>query len=83
MRGIESQVTEPNEPLAGLPVVPPDVLVRRDDEIRAREIIDQYQNEQVERAERPSWKCPSCGTTVPGAYDECDQCETPKLLEPS
>ena len=72
--GIESQVSEPNEPFSGLPVVAPDVLVRRRDEARAREVVAAYEETEIARAERPEWKCPVCGVTVPGAYDECDNC---------
>lgn len=38
--GITCQVTEPNEPFAGLPITAPDVLVRVADEARARAIIE-------------------------------------------
>ncbi len=31
---IDAQVSEENEPFAGLPIVPPDVLVRKADEAR-------------------------------------------------
>ncbi len=71
---IDAQVSEENEPFAGLPIVPPDVLVRKADEARARSIVAEYQREQVDRAERPDWTCPKCGATVVGAFDECDAC---------
>jgi hypothetical protein len=71
---IAAEVTEENEPFAGLPVVPPDVLVRKADEARARAVIAVYEKEQEERAARPDWKCPKCGVTVIGAFDECDNC---------
>ena len=35
---IDAQVSEENEPFAGLPIVPADVLVRKADETRARAI---------------------------------------------
>src|SRR6185436_3247800 len=41
--GIESSVSEENEPLAGLPMVPPDVLVRRRDLAQAEAIIADYE----------------------------------------
>ena len=47
--GIEAQVSEENEPFAGLPIVPPDVLVKKMDEGRARAIVAQYEKEQEER----------------------------------
>ena len=71
---IDAQVSEENEPFAGLPIVPPDVLVRKADEARARLIVDGFQREQVARAERPDWTCPQCRATVVGAFDECDAC---------
>lgn len=52
--GIEAFVSEANEPLAGLTIVAPDVLVARENEVRAREIIDDYDDKQIERAESES-----------------------------
>jgi hypothetical protein len=49
--GIEAFVSEENEPLAGLTIAAPDVLVARENEARAREIIDNYDDLQIERAE--------------------------------
>ena len=72
--GIEAFVSEENEPLAGLSIAAPDVLVSRADEIRARSIIERYDNEQLQRATRPDWQCAACGATVLGAFDECDAC---------
>lgn len=72
--GIEAFVSEENEPLAGLSIAAPDVLVSREDEVRARSIIERYDNEQLQRATRPDWKCPACGAHVIGAFDECDAC---------
>lgn len=72
--GIEAFVSEQNEPLAGLPIAAPDVLVSRADEARARAIVARYEEGQIERAERPDWKCAKCGATVIGAFDICDAC---------
>ncbi len=71
--GIAASVSEENEPLP-LPITPPDVLVFRRDEARARAIIDKYDAEQERRADRPDWKCAKCGADVIGAFDECDVC---------
>ena len=71
---IQAFVSEENEPFSGLTIVAPDVLVSRQDEIRARSIIERYDNMQSARATRPDWKCPSCGVKVLGALDECDAC---------
>jgi Putative prokaryotic signal transducing protein len=72
--GIAAEVTEENEPFAGLPIVPPDVLVKQSDEVRARAIVAEYEKEQEERAQRPDWVCPNCHVNVIGAFDECDNC---------
>ena len=71
---IDVSVSEENEPLAGLTIVPPDVLVRRSDEVRARAIVQDYEDQQLARADRPDWICAKCGATVVGAFDECDAC---------
>jgi rubrerythrin len=73
---IDAQVSEANEPLAGLSIAAADVLVRRSDLARAQAIVEDYDRKKIERAERPEWKCPKCGATVLGAYDECDVCGT-------
>ena len=63
---IEAQVSEEHEPFAGLPIVPPDVLVRKADEVRARAIVADYQRDLIERAQRPDWICAECGAVVVG-----------------
>lgn len=73
---ITAFVSEENDPLAGLTIAAPDVLVSRQDEIRARSIIERYDDMQSARAARPDWKCPSCSAKVLGALDECDACGT-------
>ncbi len=75
--GIEAAVAGENQPLS-LMITPSAVLVRREDEARAREIIERYDAEQVARADRPDWKCPACGAKVIGAFDDCDACGAPK-----
>jgi len=72
--GIQASVSEENEPLAGLPIAAPDVLVRHSDEVRARAIVADYQDDLIRRAERPDWTCPKCGATVEGSFDFCDVC---------
>lgn len=72
--GIEAFVSEENEPLAGLTITAPDVLVARKEEARAREIVANFDREQEERAHRPDWTCPKCGANVIGAFDYCDVC---------
>ncbi len=82
--GIDASVSEENEPLAGLTIVPPDVLVRRQDEARARAIVADYDRLQEERANRSDWVCPKCGAEVVGAFDLCDACgaDRPGTEEP-
>jgi hypothetical protein len=75
--GIQAVVSEEHDPLS-LPISPPHVLVRRADEARARTVVEQYDEEQIRRAERPDWICPACGATVVGAFDECDVCGAPR-----
>jgi len=72
--GIEASVTEENEALSGLAMSSASVWVRHEDETRARRVVDEYDAEQVRRADRPDWTCPKCGVTVVGAFDECDAC---------
>jgi rubrerythrin len=72
--GIEATVAEENDPLSLPAVSPTEVLIRQQDEARAQPIIDDFENEQIRRAERPDWLCPKCGATVIGAFDECDAC---------
>lgn len=73
-QGIEASVSEENEPLAGLSIASPDVLVKRSDEVRARALIETMEDDQIRRAERPDWTCPKCAATVEGSFDFCDAC---------
>ncbi|HEX4145621.1 MAG TPA: DUF2007 domain-containing protein [Pirellulales bacterium] len=72
--GIAAEVSEENEPLAGLQIDPPNVFVKQADEARARAIVDEYEKDEEERAARPDWVCPKCQAKVIGAFDECDVC---------
>jgi hypothetical protein len=49
---IEAVVTEANQPLAGLDITPTDVMVRREDEDRARAFIADYEEKLIEEAEK-------------------------------
>ena len=51
---IEAVVTEANQPLAGLDITPTDVMVRREDEDRARAFIADYEEKLIEEAEKGS-----------------------------
>ena len=75
--GIEATVSGENQPLS-LVNFTSDVLVRREDEARARAIVERYDEEQIARADRPDWKCAACGADVIGAFDECDACGAAK-----
>lgn len=72
--GIAADVSEENEPLAGTAIDPPAVWVKAADEVQARQIVDQFEQDQEQRAARPDWVCPKCKATVIGAFDECDVC---------
>jgi hypothetical protein len=50
--GIAAAVSEENEPLAGLDITPPDVLVRVADEARARAFIADYEEKLIEETEK-------------------------------
>jgi hypothetical protein len=76
--GIESRVTEPNEPLEGIGITPHEVLVRQADAARAQQVVKEYEQQQQQRARRPDWTCPACSAHVPGIHDECDDCGAPR-----
>lgn len=75
--GIESQVTEQNEPFVGLSTAAHDLLVRGDDEELARAIVQRQEEIQQQRVAQPDWKCPWCGQQMPGDVDECECCGGP------
>jgi len=76
--GIEARVTEEYDPLAGLNIGAPDVLVHRRDFKQAESVIDQYEERQVARMQGPEWKCEGCGAMNFAAYDTCDTCGVAK-----
>ncbi|HEY5312367.1 MAG TPA: DUF2007 domain-containing protein [Pirellulales bacterium] len=76
--GIAAVVSEENEPLAGLSIAAPDVLVHQRDFTRAEQIIEQYEERQVARMEGPQWKCDACGAMNYAGYDSCDTCGVEK-----
>jgi hypothetical protein len=49
--GIACQVAEANEPLAGLSIVEPDVMVKARDQARAEQIIAEWEARQDEHGE--------------------------------
>ncbi len=64
-------------------VTAPRVWVFRSDEIRARELLDEY--ERVHRRPHPdeapsaeTWKCPTCGEEVETEFELCWNCQTPR-----
>src|SRR5262245_41739408 len=75
--GIQATAAEVNEPLAGLPIVPPDVMVRRIDEAAAESVIADYEDKKRQRLGTENWTCPKCEASVPATFDECYQCGTP------
>lgn len=76
--GIDAFVSQQSESFGGLPFAAPDVFVHRRDQPQAADIVARYERRQIERAERPEWICPSCGATVLGLHDQCDNCGAEK-----
>ncbi len=76
--GIEARVTEEYDPLAGLNIGAPDVLVHCRDFKQAESIIDQYEERQIARLQGPEWKCEGCGAMNYAGYDTCDTCGVAK-----
>jgi rubrerythrin len=72
--GIDARVSEENEPLAGLGIATSDVLIHQSDFAQAENIVEQYEERQVQRVEGPGWKCKACGATNYAGYDSCDTC---------
>lgn len=80
---IDAQVTEESSfAYVGLTAFAPRVLVRLKDQTRAQAVIAEYEEKLIARAELPDWTCSNCGLSVPGAYDECDNCETSRPAIP-
>lgn len=75
---IDAQVSEENEPFAGLPVVPPDVLVRKADEALRTGDCGRVRLRAGRAGGCPDWTCPQCKATVVGPFDECDVCGAPR-----
>jgi hypothetical protein len=71
---IEAGLLDQETGLPGLTVDSPQILVHPDDQERAEDVLDEYEEKLIERAERPDWKCPACGKTVSGAYTDCYHC---------
>jgi rubrerythrin len=61
----------------------PAVLVHRNDEAKAREILSEWEkvHRQPHRDDdepRPAWRCPTCGELVDEDYELCWSCQTPR-----
>jgi putative signal transducing protein len=74
--GIDATVTDEHEPLAGLSIVPPDVMIRREDEPHAREIVADYLRGRKATDSAPDWTCPNCKEQNPDSFAICFQCGT-------
>jgi hypothetical protein len=72
--GIDATVTDEHEPLAGLSIVPPDVMVRQSDESHAKEIIADYVRGRNKTDSAPDWTCPNCNEQNPDTFAICFQC---------
>jgi hypothetical protein len=65
--------------LAGLPdpMCHPALCVTNDsDAERALDLLRDFREAELTTA--PDWKCPQCGESVPGNFDSCWKCETPR-----
>jgi hypothetical protein len=60
----------------------PSVLVHRNDEAKARAILDEWEKRHrqphPDDEVRPAWRCPTCGELVDDDYDLCWSCQTPR-----
>lgn len=77
-QGIDAFVSQQSAAFGGLPFEAPDLFVHRRDQSQAADIVARYQQSQLERSERPDWTCPSCGVSVLGLHDQCDNCGAEK-----
>lgn len=78
-RGVEAVVSEVNEPLAGLPIVAVDVLIKQADLPQAEAIVEEFNQDLAKRHDGPNWTCPACGEKVPDTFDECYACGAERL----
>lgn len=46
-------------------------VIRDEDEIRANELIRQFERG---RSEHPAWRCPACNERLPGQFTACWKC---------
>jgi putative signal transducing protein len=77
--GIDATVTDEHEPLAGLAIVPPDVMIRLEDRSQAREIVADYLRGRKATDAAPDWTCPNCKEQNPATFAICFQCGTARL----
>ena len=60
----------------------PAVLVHRSDEKRARELLAEWEQEQLQprRDDEPpeTWKCSACGELVDADFELCWNCQNPR-----
>ena len=49
------------------------------DYTRALELIQEWDRNQVETYTGAEWKCPNCGQSVPGNFQECWSCQHSKI----
>ncbi len=73
-RGVEAAVSEVNEPLAGLPIAAVDVFVKQSDLAAAEGIVEEFNQDLLNRHTGPNWTCSACDEKVPDTFDECYAC---------
>ncbi len=74
---------ETHDLIAGLPdpLRQPSLCVTDDaDAARARELLREI--EGAETSDKPDWKCPQCGETVPGNFGSCWKCDALRPAQP-
>lgn len=44
-------------------------------------LLTDFRNERLAPSTAPDWTCAKCGESVPGNFDACWHCETPRTVE--
>ncbi|NNC23789.1 DUF2007 domain-containing protein [Salinisphaera sp. USBA-960] len=78
--GIDARVEQDNT-WAGAAALPASLAPRvsvadPDERPRARELIDAFEQGPVDSGN--AWTCPGCSESIPGQFDRCWLCDTPR-----
>ena len=77
--GIPCEIFQQNAvgALGELPVIGPEIWVRRDtDQARARQLVQRLDRDMQQTSEQQALQCSRCGETSPGGFDVCWRCGT-------